>query len=275
MNPDEFLNMLWSAFTQHVPATHDWVPLAGMGATILFGLILLLRGAKLAPLLAAVAFLGFGGIGGSFLASWTGFPAWPTIVATGVVGFIIGLALFRFWLAILLAACFSAGALSIYYVRVLNPQVANYTASNFDAQNQLVTLPGADGVGGLAAQPAERLADLWAYLGQSVVNFRASFIAIALSAGLAGLIFGLLLPKVSRALWAASGGIVFLLAGLLLLLDGVAPAAVAWLCGLGAWGWGVVGLIWAASLVYNLLLCREKRPKKPPVEDADAEPAPA
>ncbi len=272
---NETFHMVLDAFTQHIPATGNWLPLGGMLATVLFGLILLLRGAKLAPLLAALTFLGLGGIGGSFIGTWLNVPVWPAIVVAAVLGFVIGLVLFRFWLALLLAGCSCAAALSVYYVRILNPYVANFTADNYDAETRLVTLPVADAVAGTADTPGQQLGQLWAYLGQNVPNFHASFAAIVLSAGLAGLVFGLLLPKVSRALWAASAGTLFLLGGLVALLEVTAPSALGWLVSLGAWGWVIVGIAWAASLVYNLLLSREKRPKKPATDDGEAEPAPA
>jgi len=272
---NETFQMVLDAFTQHIPATGNWLPLGGMLATVLFGLILLLRGAKLAPLLAALTFVGLGGIGGSFVGSWLGLPVWPSIMVSGVLGFIIGLVLFRFWLALLLAGCSCVGALSVYYLHVLNPYVANFTADNYDAENRLVTLPIADAIAGAADAPSQQLGQLWAYLGQNVPNFHAGFAAVVLSAGLAGLVFGLLLPKVSRALWAASAGTLFFVGGLVALLEVMAPSALGWLVSLGAWGWVIVGIAWAASLVYNLLHCREKRPKKPTADDGEAEAAPA
>jgi hypothetical protein len=272
---NETFQMVLDAFTQHIPATGDWMPLAGMVATTLFGLILLLRGAKLAPLLAALTFVGLGGIGGSFLGSWLGVPVWPSIVVTGVLGFIIGLVLFRFWLALLLAGCFCIAALSVYYTQILNPHMAGFTSRGIE-DGRWITLPGPEaGTNEAAAAVTQDLSDLWAYLGQNVPNFHASFAAVVLSAGLAGLVFGLLLPKASRALWAASAGTLFLVGGLVALLEVMAPSALGWLVSLGAWGWLIVGMAWAASLVYNLLISREKRPKKPAEDEGEAEAAPA
>ncbi|HUU94131.1 MAG TPA: hypothetical protein VM487_00190, partial [Phycisphaerae bacterium] len=73
----------------------------------------------------------------------------------------------------------------------------------------------------------------------------------------------------------ASAGTLFLVGGLVALLEVMAPSALGWLVSLGAWGWVMVGIAWAASLVYNLLHCREKRPRKPAADDGEAEPAPA
>ena len=269
MNANELAQRLFETVTQHVPPGAHWVAPAGLATLTLIGIVMMVRGAKLAPAFAALAFLGLGGVGGSFLADWVALPVWPTMGVIGVVGLIIGLTLFRFWQAALLAACCAGGALSVYYVQVLQPHAASFVYGNPGA---LVTVPepgavlvestAASVTASAAASASQVLSQLWSHLSANVSSFQTNFMLILSSAAIAGLVFGWLLPRASRALWGASLGTIFFLAGLMALLQMFAPTAAAWLTSRGPWSWAVLSAVWAASLIYNLVTCREKKSEK-------------
>ena len=257
------LQDILSAITQHIPSDVAWLPALAAAGVASLGFVLLAKGAKLAPLMTAFVFLGAGGVGGSYVANWFDIPVWPTMLGGGLVAFIAGLALFKVWLAGMVSACFIVASLSFYGVKVLQPHLVGYESRGFDATSGLVTLPQASEVVESASLTAtQELAGLWNYLSASVPKFQPSFYAIVISAGVAGLIFGLLVSALSRALWASTAGIGLFGAGLYLLLQQFAPSALSWLQSLGPWSWGAVAGLWGVSLVFNLLDCRKKRPEK-------------
>lgn len=253
------IQTLLDTLTQHMPGGAQWM-YAGIVGSMLFGLALMAKGAKFAPTLAAVAFAGLGGLGGSFVAHWLGTPVWVTMGCCGLIGLIGGLVFFRIWLAVLLGSSFALGSLGLYYVKVLDAPLAEYGRQA--DQPFVVTLPESADLSATAES-----ARIWGYLAENVPNFQTSFLAILISTVAAGVVFGLLMPKAARAIWAASAGTVFFLTGLIMLLNTIAPHLQDRLVSLGPWGWVIVGSLWTSSLVYNLHDCREKRPQK----DADAD----
>jgi xanthosine utilization system XapX-like protein len=263
MTPEEVVVALFETLTEHlrVPEGYEWAPLAAFGLVTAFGLLLLVRGAKWAPVLAAVTFLGIGGGVGSFLAKAIDTPFWPTVAIVGVLGFVLGFVMFRFWQAILLATCFVIAGLSVYYVRVLTPEVQNWVSAG--PQSGLITLrdPGTV-VGENHSTALAEVKSLWAHLDHTVPDFAATTWTVVLSTGLAGLIFGLLLPAVSRALWASSLGMLFFGIGLTAALSRFAPATLDWLKTNHGWAWTIVGVIWLVSLALNLATCRARKPAK-------------
>jgi xanthosine utilization system XapX-like protein len=272
MTPEELIVALYQTLTQHLklPAGFEWAPLAGMGLVTAFGLILLLRGARWAPALAAVTFIGIGGCAGSFLSHAIGTPFWPTVAVVGVLGFVLGLVMFRFWQAILLAACFMIAGLSVYFVHTLTPEVQNWISAT--PQSGLITLrdPGTV-VGEHQSTAWIEFKSLWTHLEKNVPNFSATAWTLVLSTGLAGLIFGLLLPGVSRALWAASLGTLFFGIGITAALSRFAPSVLDWLKTNHDWAWGIVGIVWLLSLALNLVTGRRKTPEKQ-ADDTGAQP---
>ena len=263
MTPEELIVALYETLTQHLklPEGYEWAPLAVIGLVTVFGLMLLLRGAKWAPGLAAVTFLGIGGCAGSFLSQAIGTPFWPTVGVVGVLGFVLGLVMFRFWQAILLATCFVIAGLSVYFVRALTPEVQNWISAT--PQAGLITLrdPGTV-VGENQSTAWTEFQSLWTHLDQNVPDFSPTTWTLVLSTGLAGLIFGLLLPGVSRALWAASLGTLFFGIGVTAVLSRFAPSALDWLKAHHEWAWGIVGIVWLLSLALNLVTGRHKKPEK-------------
>jgi hypothetical protein len=265
----ELLQMIYDTVMQHMPDSAAWVPYAGTALLGLFGLLLLVKGAKLAPWMAALTFLALGGLGGSFVSYWIGTPPWVTMIACGVIGFALGLVLFKYWLAILVAGCCICAALSFYGVRIVWPHMADYSSSNFGQEVPgEVVMPKA-GADVLAKQSTEaELAQEWAFLCKDVPNFQTSVWAIVISTGLAGLAFSLLLPGAAKALFAATAGTFCVFVAIGALLKVMWPSALTWLASTGTWGWAILGVVWVIALLHNLLDVRRKRPKSPKVDKA-------
>jgi hypothetical protein len=263
MTPEEVIVALFATLTEHLklPEGYEWAPLAGFGLVTAFGLMLLLRGAKWAPGLAAVTFLGLGGGVGALLSHAVGTPLWPTISVVGVLAFVLGLVMFRFWQAVLLATCFMIAGLSVYYVRVLTPEVQNWISAG--PESGVITLrePGTV-VGEGHVSALTEFTSLLEHLDQTVPKFSTTTWTLVLATGLAGLILGLLLPALSRALWAASLGTLFFGIGLTAGLSRFAPGVLDWLKANHGWAWGIVGVIWLLSLGLNLASCRRGKTEK-------------
>ena len=260
MTPEEIIVAVFKTLTENLslPEGFNWVPPTVIASVGIFGLLLMIRGAKWAPAMGALAFLAIGGGVGSFLTKAIGTPLWPTVGVTGVVGFILGLTLFRMWQALLLSSCFIAAGLSVYYVRVLTPEVENWLSAT--PQAGMITLPQAGSVvGENATKGWTQIESLYQHLDQNVPDFAQTFWMLTLITGLAGLIFGLLLPNASRSLWAATMGTIFFGIGLTAGLNHFAPDALEWLKSNHQAAWGIVGLLWMASMAVNLITCRKKK----------------
>jgi hypothetical protein len=225
--------------------------------------------------MTALALLAIGGGAGSFLGNAIGLNQWLTGGIVGVLGFVLGLMLFRFWQAILLAACFVIAGLSVYYVQDLHREIANWNSASTDGG--FVTLPPAGTVVGEERPGAiAELGSLWSHLNQHNPSFAKTFWTLVSSTGLAGLIFGLLLPRASRALWAASVGTVLAGIGATALLKQFAPDVLSWLLADNLRGWAIVGTVWLGSLILNLLACgRRKSSNKVDEEKSSAKGKPA
>lgn len=268
MTFEQALSAIVSAATQHLslPENLAWTPTATTAALLIGGILLMIRGARWAPGIGGLAFLGLGGLGGSHLAAWLGTPFWPTVGVAGVVALAGSLVLFRVWQAVLLATCCAIAGLGTYYVMQLTPEVSNWVANGTS-----VTLPVA-----ATTQPAnlqavaERAGSLWTHLNSNVPNFSINFWAILGATSLAGLAFGLFLPRASRSLGAATIGTGVFGLGLTAVLSTQAPAALDWLKEDSVRAWGIVGAVWLASLAYNLINTRPPKAKIT-VEDEPAD----
>ena len=259
MNMNDLPGMLLDTLKEHVPPGAEWAPLVAAAVTAAIGLVLMVKGARLAPALAALACAGLGGAAGPFAAPLLGTPLWPTVIASGAIGLILGVVFFRIWLGVLVGAFLMLAATGVYGGQVLREPLNAYLSAGLDREKQLVTLPQADGAVAQRLDWQQEAAGLWSYLGENVPNFQASFYAVVISTGLAGLIFGLLLPKLSRAFGAASLGTV------LLALAACAAVQLRWpeeAARLVQWGPLVAGVLWVLSLVYNWLDVHGARPKK-------------
>ena len=258
-----------------LPEQYSWAPLATFAGAVVIGLILMLRGARWAPALAAITFLAIGGLGGKALAGAIGTPLWPTIGVTAVLGGIMGVVMFRFWQAVVLAACCVIVAFGVYYVRDLTPEVQNWLSATAEPGVVSLEAPGTV-VGDTQTNAWTKLGGLWDHLKLNVPGFTKTAWMLLLSTGLAGLVFGLLLPRFSRALWVASLGTLIFGIGATALLQQYSPGTFDWLIANNFRAWGIVGAIWLVSVGLNFMACkRGGGAKKSSGADAAAEPAAA
>lgn len=273
-DPKELFSSALGALQQHVPTDMTWLPLASAGAVALIGLVLLLKGAKMAPFIAGLAVL-IGAVGGGAAISQNfGTPLMPTLVTTGLVGFVLGIMLFRLMQAAFLASCLVGIALSVYYVRDLNVHLQNYTSQNLTAGEITLPEPGAAAMGhNLAA----RASDVWQYLGAHVPNFQTNFWSLVVITGITGLLLGWLVPRVTRAACAATFGTLLLFAGGASLLQLQSPQTFEqvqqWTqANMGPWTWAPLGAIWLSGLIHNF---RQGRTAAAKAADAEAAAKPA
>ena len=259
MDINNLPNVILDAISQHIPPEAAWIPTLMLAVTAFLGVMFMVKGARLAPALSAIVFALVGGVMGTFLPGLLGTPLWPTVFVSGAAGLVLGLLLFKVWLAVLVGVCLASAGLSVYSGRVLREPLSEYLAAGLDTQQQLVTLPAAVDGSVEAPSPGEELGRLWSYLAENVESFETSFFAIVISTGLAGLIFGLALPRAARSFVAATLG-----TGLLLLAAG-AFTRTYWPAGvdlLNQWGLLTAGVLWCAALVYNIADQRPARPRK-------------
>jgi len=257
-----------------LPVGYEWAPTLATACTGLFGLLLIVRGARWAPVMAAVTFLALGGVGGAALSHEIATPLWPTAGLVGVGSFALGLVLFRFWQAALLAVCCMSAGVGVYYATSLHPAVEQWLAGPQTVE--LVSLESAGSVVGESGDTiGAQFLGLWQHLSANVSNFQPSFWSILGATGIAGLVFGWFLPRASRALWAASLGTLFLGTASAALLSRVNPAALEWLGAHTQFAWGITGTVWLTALAYNALSCRQKKSKVSTDDAAAAQPTPA
>jgi hypothetical protein len=248
MPTNDLPRMFLDTVKEHIPPGAEWMPLAAAAVVALIGLVFMVKGARLAPVLAALVFALVGGLAGPFLAAALGTPLWPSVAGCIAVGLLLGIILFRIWFALLVAVCLALISLAVYGGQVLRGPLDDYLSAGLDREKQLVTLPEAGSPIAPSADWQKEATGLWAYLGEHVPNFQTSVWAIVASTALAGFIFGLLLPKLARAFWAASLG-----TALLALAVGTAvqfqwPDRMPWL---QREGLIVAAALWVLSLAYN------------------------
>ncbi|MDX2198279.1 MAG: hypothetical protein SF069_04810 [Phycisphaerae bacterium] len=257
----ELLPLVVRTLTQHFDTSQLWLPTTGLAVTTLLGVILLFKGAKLAPKLLALALLGVGAVAGSHVAKNFDLPFWPIVGSGAVIGMVFGFALFRPLLAGTLAACAIIGSLTAFAnVKLVGPlsnwgRIENPLDVTLKSGTELV--PTSAG-----ANVLPDLQRLWTYLSShpDLPNFQQNFWAIVISTGLAGLIFGLLLPRAARVVWSATMGVLLTGVGLYQLAAWKAPDMIAQATANQQVFWGVVAGVWVLSLIFNWRSMREKRP---------------
>lgn len=253
---------LMDTFGQHISGAWAWSPHLGFLAVLLTALVLLLRGATLMPAFCALAIAAGGGWIGMLASNWFALPLWPAVAIGAVGGFVLGFVASRLWLAVLLGAAFAGGGLAAYGAKVVYPYWQKY-------------LQG-DGMQPIGLRDPEEPAtaffglmqrDLWDYFAANVPHFSMTLIAIVSSTALAGLVFGLLLPRLAKSVTAAVVGTILLTTAVfgLLTLGGKAE----WAEAPGAWNWVIMGAIATVSFLYNVIQPRRGQRKPAP------EPAPA
>ncbi|MEW6198928.1 MAG: hypothetical protein AB1601_09725 [Planctomycetota bacterium] len=241
--------LILDAAARHLPDGAAWILIAAGAVVGGIGLLFMVKGARLAPMLAALVVAAFGAGAGPVVSNLTHAPLWPVVAGCGVVGLGLGVLLFRVWLAILVGLCLAGAGLSIYTGQVLRDPLNAYLTSGLDREQQLVTLPTPGDAGGSPTWTAEAT-QLWNHLTGNVPNFQASFFALVLSTAVGGFILGLAFPRLARAFWAASFGTGLLLSGVYGVLHAGWPAGLPWV---NQWGPMVAGVMWGISMVYNLV----------------------
>ncbi|MBK9118521.1 MAG: hypothetical protein IPM18_02815 [Phycisphaerales bacterium] len=270
---DDLPRMLLDTIHRHLTPAGEWVPLLVLASGLLLGILLLLRGARLAPY-AAVAALALGGLGvGQAATPHVPLGAWVPPLAGGAVGLVLGVVLVRLWVAVLITACLAGGALTLYGAQVVLPAVESHTARGFNPTDPTtwVTLQEPPDEAATAAVQGG-LPGLLSYLTESVPNFQLSTAAIVLSTGLAGLAFGLLLPKLARAAWAATLGTVLFLSAAYVAALLYLPSATPWL---HSWGLVLAAVLWVVSAAGNWADLQGWLRRRPVAAPPPAAPPPA
>lgn len=261
------LQTLYEALVRHIPASAAWVPHVCAILLASLGVLLVVRGARYAPILTAIVVSAATAWGGWYCGAALNVPTWPSAIAGAVIGVALGIYAFRFWLATLLAGSFVAGALLIFGARTVYPQLKDYTSQGYVESAGAVGVSLPDPGATIGAKSADQaVGQIWDYLSANVPGFDASVWALTISTALAGLAVGILLPKFSRALVAATAGTICLGIALWALLSAFWPTAWDYLVTAGAWGWIPVGLVWGGALWHNFRSVRKKRPAKEPAE---------
>jgi hypothetical protein len=259
MNESNLPGLLLETVLQQMPASASWMPMALAAVVGAFGLVVLIKGARLAPVLATLAGTVILGACGGMIAGTMQTPFWPTTLVAAVGGGLLGLLLLRFWIAILVAGCLMTAGLGIYTQQVLMPSIVEYKQRGLDLENQeapITLQPAPEDAAAQATAVQSEAQGLWDYLVATVPNFEPAFFTIVIATGLTGLIFGLLLPKTSRAVWAATFGTGLVIATLYGALHALWPTAAAWL---DLWGVYVIAGMWLLSLIVNLADVQEVR----------------
>lgn len=245
-------DLAMKTLVQHVPTDVSWLPGVGLVATALFGLILMVRGARLAPMLASIAIAALGGIGASFAAHQFGTQPWPTIAVGASVGLVVGFVFFRLLLAGLLALTTTVLGLIAFGATTLQPHINSYATR----QVTEVSLPPAGG-----ETVAAKWQDFYGYLQANVPNLQGNLLALIGATFVVGALVGFFMPKASRAFWAASTGCVLFLSVAYTFVDGNWPNVTA---SLGQWVYSIAAFLWAASLIYNFNDLRTPKSKPAP-----------
>ncbi len=264
----ELADNLIETTRQHLAGGYEWTPWVVTIGVLLAAAVLLLKGARLTTFLISIVFAGVGAGAGALVARQAGLPHLPTTLIASVALLLLGVFLARIWLAALFALFATCGSLGLYYAKVLDPAIWRYRAGE-GVDVTLLDAGESPAVFGGWMQRVE-----WDYLQAHVPHLEMSLLAIAISTGLAGLVFGLMLPAIARAVAAATLGTLTLLAGVygLLHLLGLHEQAAQ----LGSWTWGVTGGIWLFSVLYNLLDQRRRdRGTSRKTSAADSSDAPA
>ncbi len=244
----ETMPMLLDTVKQHLPTGATWIMPTILGGVALVGFVFVVKGARLLRGIAALV-LGAAGVGlGSLLPGIPGAPDWVGIAAGGVVGVLFGVVLFRIWLALLVAACVVSVSLAVYasQAQSLAAALSEYSARGLQG-DQVTVQPTPEAA---AAASAITLAGAWDYVNTHAAGFRENFYTIVFAAGLAGLVFGLLLPKLARSFWAATVGSGLLLIAAHQLLSAYSPNALGWFA---QWGLIIAAGVWGLSLLANLM----------------------
>jgi hypothetical protein len=266
--PTELPGVLVDALSPHIPPDANWIVTLAPAVVGLLGLVIILMGARLARVFTALACAGLVAAVGALAHNAVTLPLWPTVGVSAAAGLVIGALAFRAATAALVAAGVVAVALGVYSAQAVLPALDEYEARGLNVSNTEapVSMPPEQPEAASGADTMGKLEGVWAYLSERVPHLGLRLAAIALSTGLAGLVFGFLLPRTARACAAATVGTALLAGAAFWGVRAHWPQAGS---ALDQWGLYGLGGLWAVSLTYNLLSSRA-RPRKPVAAPAQA-----
>jgi len=256
----------WELVLNSLPTGAEWMPLAGVGIIAGVGLVVLLKGARLAPGLTSLVFALVAGTAAGKLAPMFSLPVWPVAIIAGAIGVALALSLFRVWFAILVGLCFAGTSLGFYASQTLVDPINKYLAQGLDPKTGKVSLPNTATAINPEAAVQEHLANLWTTLQKDHPSLNVNLSVIAAATCIGGFVFALLLPKAARSIVAASvGTAIFMPAAFGLLQAFWKPGADAIAPHLAI----ITAAVWGLSLLANMLDVREKRAKKSAETDSE------
>lgn len=271
MSPEQILSALLATWHDHVklPEQWAWATLGIPAVVALGGFTMMWRGARWAPGVMGIAFAGLGLLGGHQASVTWQLPLGPALGGGALIGLIAGVWMFRFWQALLLGIGAASAGVCVYYVRDLTPAVSQWLGDGHE-----ITLRPAGTVVGAEVGTSFRteVASLWQHLTAAVPSFEFNIYTIIIAAGVAGIFFGWMLPRASRALWASTVGTICAGVGVTAIMQKVAPEQLQVLLNNNTVAWAVVGSAWAVSFALNYAAVRP-RPAKPAEPESEVAPA--
>lgn len=263
MNGESVAIQVLDTIRQHLPAGADWAPLATLGGAVVIGLLFMIRGARLAPALCAIFFLGVGCAAGPLVAAQANLPWLPTLIVLGTLGLVIGIVMFRLWFAVLVAGSLAVTSLAFYSAQTLLPLAESFSVRGLEAGESglVVTLPDAPTDEARLVSWLPISAAFVDHVRTAQPNLGMNVLAITLAAGVAGLVFALLLPKTSRAVWAATMGTLVFVPAIYFLFALIWRDGAEWM---GRYPLVIGAALWSASLLINLADLLEWRMKRRP-----------
>ena len=231
-------------------------------ATGVIGLAMCLGGARAVRTLITAVFGVFGAILGAWLSVRTPFPAWLTVtIGTLALGY-TGNVGYRVWVGVGSAVMLTTVVMIIYGGNTVVPQFnafSNPTRANV-FKNMEFRVPGVKEARLRHTEPSEYFDQFWQYFKEQEPKWRLHLSLMTVSAAVAGLVFGMLAPKFSSALWTSAVGIVFLTTSVVTATAEMNPEAEAnYLAHPDYVGWTMlIGLSGATYLQWLTI----KKPKK-------------
>ncbi len=221
MNADQltqFVEQVHGLWETHVPAQYQVSVVPVAVGLLLLGIGLSVLGAKLAR---AGITCGLGVAGALLALALAPLIDVPTIVVVLIGTFVaggMGYGLFRLWVGLAVAACFSAVAIGAYGSRAVVPHFTEYqSVQDFDGT---FTLPEAPQTSD-SESARDALADIrvwaddfWLYVQSQQVDVNRRILLVGVGSALLGLLLGALLPRLTLIVTTSVVGTMMVMSGL-------------------------------------------------------------
>jgi len=249
----QFLQNLVELVRYHAPVIDaQRTAFAGVCAVVLGGLITL-YGARLTRLVVVLLLAGGGAAVGWRMGTTLGVAPPVTAVVAAVVAALVAGLLYRLWAAVLSAAMLVMVALSVYGARVAWPQIEAFEATLTGGNaEQIELVSDAQQQSNLNPELRERLGRFWGFLKQQHPAVEQEGGLVIAAAGGAGLLMGLMLPRLAMTLWLSLVGVAMTASGVLTLLGCYRPAWLAQIAAREQVAGLVVGGVWVVVLLWHL-----------------------